>query len=167
MELVPRLLPQISRIPVPVLHEGFTLNVLARLPSPWTYTVQRLISHCLIHRILPQIIKDHTKVSILKPGDPFTSLPIILNYGWAVCLTKWTSDRMSNGLERANTLSLYITTCHKGKSIDNSTLNTQKRFHEISVTLSYHIENKFDRIITETQLIAMYQHKFPRHGYAK
>ena len=35
----------------------------------------------------------------------------------------WISDKMSNGLKRANTLLTYITAYHKGKSIDDLTLN--------------------------------------------
>lgn len=35
--------------------------------------MQRLIGHCLIHRILPHVTKYHTKVPIPKLDDPFTS----------------------------------------------------------------------------------------------
>ena len=35
---VPQLFPHISRIPGSARHDGFLLNVLARLTSPWTHT---------------------------------------------------------------------------------------------------------------------------------
>ena len=153
---------------------GFTLNVLARFPPPWIHTAQRLIHHSLVHRILPQVTKDHTKVPIPKPGDPFTSCPITLNHDWEAFLTGWISDKMTDGLELANTLPSYIYAYRKGKSIDDLTLNhmmfledTQQFPHAISAALSDDIEKFFDRITVETQIVAMYQHGCPRHGYAE
>ena len=174
MEPVPELLPQISRVPGSARHGGFTLNVLARFPPPWTHLAQCLIHHSLVHRILPQVTKDHTKVPIPKPGDPFTSRPITLNHDWEAFLTGWISDKMTDGLELANTLPSYIYAYRKGKSIDDLTLNhmmfledTQQFPHAISAALSDDIEKFFDRITVETQIVAMYQHGCPRHGYAE
>ena len=171
---IPDLIPHIRRIPGSARHDGFTLNVLARLPPPWTHTAQRLNHHCLVHRILPQATKDHTKVPIPKPGDPFTSRTIALNHDWEAFLTGWISDKMSDGLERANTLPSYITAYRKGKSIDDLTLNhimfledTQQFPHDISAALSDDIEKFFDYITTETQIVAMYHHDCPRHRYAE
>ena len=84
---VPQLLPHIRSIPGSARHDGFTLNVLARLPPLWTHLAQRLIQHCLVHRILPQVTKNHTKVPIPKPDDPFTHRPITLNHDWEAFLT--------------------------------------------------------------------------------
>ena len=53
-ERIPQLLPQISHIPGSARHDRFTLNVLARIPPPWTHTTQQLFGHCLIYRILPR-----------------------------------------------------------------------------------------------------------------
>ena len=81
---------------------------------------------------------------------------------------------MSEGLETANTLPSYITAYRKGKSIDDLTLNhimfledTQQFPHDLSAVLSDDIEKFFDRITTETQIVAMYQHGCPKHGYAE
>ena len=81
---------------------------------------------------------------------------------------------MSEGLETANTLPSYITAYRKGISIDDLTLNhiifledTQQFPHDISAVLSDDIEKFFDRITTETQIVAMYQHGCPKHGYAE
>ena len=81
---------------------------------------------------------------------------------------------MSEGLELAHTLLPYITAYCKGKSIDDLTLNhimfledTQQFPHDVSVVLSDDIEKFFDRITTETQIVAMYQHGCPRHGYTE
>ena len=154
---IPHLLSQIGRIPGFTRHDGFTLNVLARLPPPWTHTAQRLIYYSLVHRILPQVTKDHTKVPIPKEGDPFSSSTITLNHDWEAFLTGWISDKMFEGLESANTIPSYITAYHKEKSIDDRTLNhiiflvnTQKFPHDISAVLSDDIDNYFDRITTET-----------------
>ena len=81
-ERIPQFLPQISCIPGSARHDGFTLNVLARLPPPWTHPAQRLIGHCLIHILLPQVAHHHTKVPISKPDDPLTNHPITLNHDW-------------------------------------------------------------------------------------
>ena len=155
-------------------HDGFTLNVFARLPPPWTYIAQRLIFHCLVHRIIPQVTKAHTKVPIPKHGDPLTSRPITLNHDWEAFLTGWISDKISDGLERSNTLPSYITAYRKGKANDDLTLNhiifledTQQFPYDISAEISVDIENFFDRITTETQIVAMYQHGYPRRGYAE
>ena len=87
---------------------------------------------------------------------------------------RWISDKMSDGLERANTLPPYITAYRKGKSIDDLTLNhimfledTQQFPNDISAAISDDIEKFFDRITTETQIVAMYHHGCPRHGYAE
>ena len=71
---------------------------------------------------------------------------------------------MSDGLEQANTLPSYITAYRKGKSIDDLTLNhimflddTQQFPYNISAAISDDIETFFDRITTETQIVAMYQ----------
>lgn len=92
VDSIPELLPQISRVHGSTRHEGFTLNVHARMPPPWTYTAQRLLFHCLVHRIILQVTNDHTKVPIPKPGATFTSGPITLNYNWEAFLTGWISD---------------------------------------------------------------------------
>ena len=76
-----------------------------------------------MHWILPQATKDHTKVPIPKPGDPFTSRSITLNYDWEAFLTCWIGDKISDSLERANTHPSYITAYRKDKSIDDLTLN--------------------------------------------
>ena len=114
------------------------------------------------------------KVLIPKPGDPLTSRPITLNHDWEAFLIGWISNNMSDGLERANTLPSYITAYRKGKSIDDLTLNpimfledTQQFPHDISTAISDDIDNFFDRITTETQIVSMYQHGCPRHGYAE
>ena len=162
---ITQLLIQISRIPGSARHDGFTLNVLARLHPPWTHTAQRLIHHSLVHRILPHTTKDHTKVPIPKEGDSFSSRSISLNHNWEAFITGWISDKMSEGLESANTLPSYITVYRKDKSIDDLTLNhimfledTQQFPHDISAVISDDIENFFDRITTETQIFAMYHH---------
>ena len=110
-----------------------------------------------MHRILSQATKDHTKVPIPKEGDPFSSRPITLNHDWENFLTGWISDKMSEGLEVANTLPSYITAYRKGKSIDDLTLNhimfledTQQFPHDISAVLSDDIDKLFDRITTVT-----------------
>ena len=82
--------------PVPthsVLHWSWRLISTVDTASPWfgstrwiqfecsgtspssldTHTAQRLIHHSLVHRILPQVTKDHTKVPIPKEGDLFSS----------------------------------------------------------------------------------------------
>ena len=128
-------------------HDGFTLNVLTRLPPPWTHTVQRLIGHCLIHRLHPQVTKHHTKVPIPKPDDPLNNRPITLHHDWEAFLTGWISDKMSDGLEQAHTLPPYITAYRKGKSIDDLTQNhimfledTQHFSYDVSAALSDDIE---------------------------
>ena len=81
---------------------------------------------------------------------------------------------MSIGLEHANTLPPYITAYRKGKSIDDLTLNhimfleNEQQFpHNCTAAISDDIEKFFDRITTETQIVAMYQHGCPRQGYAE
>ena len=118
--------------------------------------------------------KHHTKVPILKPDDPLTNRPITLNHDWEAFLTGWISDKMSDELEQAHTLPQYITAYHKGKLIDDLTLkhiifleDTHQFPFDVSAALSDNIEKIFDRITTETQIVAMYQHGCPRHGYAK
>ena len=149
---ITQLLIQISRIPGSARHDGFTLNVLARLHPPWTHTAQRLIHHSLVHRILPHMTKDHTKVPIPKEGDSFSSRSISLNHNWEAFITGWISDKMSEGLESANTLPSYITVYRKDKSIDDLTLNhimfledTRQFLHDISAVLSDNIE-KFSTV---------------------
>lgn len=80
---------------------------------------------------------------------------------------------MFNGLEKENNLPFYINAYHKGKSIDDLTLNhimfledTHQFPHDISAVLSDNIEKLFERITTETQIVNMYQYGCPRHGYA-
>ena len=85
--------------------------------------MQRLIGHCLIHRILPHVTTYHTKVPIPKPDDSLTNRPITLNHDWETFLTGWISDKMSDGLEQVPTLPPFIKTYRKGKSIDDLTLN--------------------------------------------
>ena len=143
--------------------------MLVRLPPPWIHTAQRLVNHCLVHRNLPQATKDHTKVHIPKPGDPFASHPITLNYDWEAFLTGWISDKISDDLERANTLPSYITSYQKGNFFDDLTLNhimfledIQQFPNDIRAALSDDIEKFFDRITTETQIVAMYHHGCPR-----
>ena len=148
--------------------------MLARLPPSWTHTTQRIIHHCLVHRIVPEFTNDHTKVPIPKADDPFTSRPITLNHDWKAFLAGWINDKISDDLERINTLLSYITAYHKGKSTDDFTLNhimfledTQQFLHDISTALSDNIETYFDRITTKTQIVTMYQHRCPHHGYAE
>ena len=118
---MPQLLPQISSIRG--LHDRFTLNFLARLPSSWTHIAQRLIKQCLIHHILHPLTKEHTKSPIPKPGDPFTSIPIPLNHDWEAFLTGWINDKMSDGLERITTLPSYIPSYCMGMFIVDLNLN--------------------------------------------
>ena len=136
-------------------YNGFTLNILVRLPLPWTHTAQRVIKHCVVHCILPQVTKNHAKVPIPKPDDPFTNRPITLNHDWEAFLTDWISDKISDGLERFNTLRTYITVYRKGKSIDDLTLNhimflaNEHQFPSYcSTSLSDDIEELFYRITT-------------------
>ena len=91
---------QSSRVPESVQHEGLTLNILERLPPPWTYTAQRLIHDCLVHRILLQVTKDHTKVPIYKAYNTFISRLITLDHDWEAFLIGWIGDKISDGLER-------------------------------------------------------------------
>ena len=118
--------------------------------------------------------KHYTKVHTPKPYDPLTNRPITLNQDWEAFLTGWISDKMSEGLELTHTLPPYITVYHKGKSIDDLTLNhiifledIQQFPYDISSALSDDIEKSFDIITTETQIVAMYQHSCPRHGYVE
>ena len=127
------------------------------------YTSQRLIQHCLVHRIPPQVTKHHTKIPIPKPDDPFTNRPITLNHNWEMFLTGWISDNIFDGLERTNKLLAYITAYRKGKSIDDLTLNhimflenVQQFLFNCSAVLSDDVEKFFDRITTETKIVAMY-----------
>ena len=84
----PQLLWYIFIILESARHDGFTLNVLARLSPPWTHATQRLIKHCLVHRILSHVTKKHTqKVPIPRTDDPFTIRPIILNHDWDMFFT--------------------------------------------------------------------------------
>ena len=117
---------------------------------------------------------NHTKVAIPKPDDPFTHRPITLNHDWEAFLTGWISDKISEGLEHANTLPTDITAYRKGKSIDDLILNhimfleNEQQFpSNCSAAISDDIEKLFDRITTETQIVLMYQHGCPRHGYAE
>ena len=133
-----------SRLDMTVLlskywHGCFTL---------WKHISQRLLFHCLIHRIIPQVTKVHTKFSIPKPSDLLTSRPITLNHDLEAFIADWISDKMSDGLERANTLPYYIAVYRKGKSIDDLTLNhimfledTQQFFCDSSAAISDDIEN--------------------------
>ena len=57
---------------------------------------------------------------------------------------------------------------------DDLTLNhimfledTQQFLNDISAAFSDDIEKFFDRITTETQIVTMYHHGCPRHGYAE
>ena len=144
------------------------------MPPPLTHIAQRIIHHSLVHRILPHVTKTHSKVPIPKPDDPYTHPPITLNHDWEAFLTGWISDKMSIGLERANTLPPYITAYRQGRSIDDLTLNHIMFLEDVqqfpsacSAAISDDIEKFFDRITTETQIVAMYQHGCPRHGYAE
>ena len=78
-------------------------------------------------------------------------------------LTGWISDNIFDGLERTNKLLAYITAYRKGKSIDDLTLNhimflenVQQFLFNCSAVLSDDIEKFFDRITTETKIVAMY-----------
>ena len=76
--------------------------------------------------------------------------------------------------QNAFTLYYIINAYRKGKSIDDLTLNhimflgdTQQFPYDISAAISDDIEKFFDRITTETQILAMYQHGCLPHGYAE
>ena len=173
-KLVPQLLSHIRGIPGSTRHDGFTVNVLARLPPLWIYTSPRLRKHCLVHRILIQVTKNHTKVPTSKPDNPLTNRHITLNHDWEVFLIEWISNKISDGLEWTNTLLTYITAYLKGKSIVDLTLNhiiflenVQQFSSHYSVALSDDIEKSFDRITAKTWIVAMYQHEYPRHGYVE
>ena len=62
-------------------------------------------------------------MSIPKPDDPFTSLPITLNHDLEAFFPGWISDNIFKGFERTYILPSYITVYRKRKSIDNLTLN--------------------------------------------
>ena len=103
-------------------HDGFIPNVFVRVPPSWTHIAQRLIGHYFIHRILPQVTKNYTKVPISKPDDPLIGRPNALNYDLETFLIGWISDKIFEGLELAHTLPSYITAYRKGKSINFLTL---------------------------------------------
>ena len=115
-----------------------------------------------MHRIVPKVTNDHARVPIPRAGDPFTSRPITLNHDWKAFLTGWINDKISDDLERINTHPSYITAYRKGKSTDDLTLNhimflddTQHFPYVISAAISDDIERFFDRITTETQIVAV------------
>ena len=81
---------------------------------------------------------------------------------------------MLDDLERANMLPSYITANRKGESIDNLALNhimpledTQQFPHDISAAISDDIEKYFAEITAETQIVVMYRHGCPHHGYVE
>lgn len=80
---------------------------------------------------------------------------------------------MSDGLEKANTLPSYVTSYRK-KIIDDLTLNhmmyledIQQIPYNIGTVLSDDIEIFFDRITTETQIVAMYRYDYLRDNYTE
>lgn len=81
---------------------------------------------------------------------------------------------MSDGLGKYSTKPSYITAYHKGKSIEDLTFNRimflediEQFPTDISAALSDDIKKRFDRITTETQSLAMYQHGCPHYGYTE
>jgi len=124
--------------------------------------------------MLPTSAKRFSITPIPKPGKLHDRRPISLLDDLEAFVSVHISKHLSDGLEIANTLSLFITVYRKGKSIDDITLahpitleNINQSGHCIMGIISDNEEKFFDRISLELLCTTLIQHRCSPTGYVE
>jgi len=167
-------LQDIQKCPHKARCEGFTINVLARLPPVWAQTALRIIEHTLIHRILPQRAKQIQRIPIPKPDSLTDRRPISLLDTLEAYVSHHIAKALSTKFETAKVLHPMICAYRKGKAADDLTLahaaaieNAHQHQHKLLGQLADDEEKFFDRITTELICTALRKRGCPPHGFVQ
>jgi len=167
-------LHDIQKCPHKARCEGFTINVLARLPLAWAQIAQRIIEHTLIHRILPQRAKQIQRIPIPKPDSLTDRRPISLLDTLEAYVSHHIAKALSTKFETAKVLHPMICAYRKGKAADDLTLahaaaieNAHQHQHKLLGQLADDEEKFFDRITPELICTALRKRGCPPHGFVQ
>ena len=152
-------------------HMGFHMHVIGRLPAAYMAIALRLLRACLALRMMPDMARAITLISIPKPDGGFR--PLALTHDLYAMLTNTIAKHMQTGTERAGLLRNCINAYRPGRSGTHLAATQQcaiedSRQHNKPLYILLEDWQKFyDSISVEVIVLALRAAGLSSQGYAQ